>query len=70
MRDYREKTIDGMICDTNNMTPRFGKVTIRMTSDDLGQSLSLTCANILIEIPLEPVNDIIKVVDREDGQND
>lgn len=63
-RDYREKTIKGMICDVNSMMPHFGQVTVRMTSDKRGQSLSLACANVMIEISLEPVTDIIKVTER------
>ena len=68
MRDYREKTIVGMIGNirTGDMLSR--EVTVRMTSDKIGQSLSLQCANVLIEIPLEPVKNIIKVSDREDGE--
>lgn len=63
-RDYREKTIEGMIVDLHKPFPRFGKVTVRMTSDKRGQSLSLACGNLMIEIPLEPVADIIKVTER------
>ena len=64
-RDYREKTIDGMIVDMHYLRPcpLFTNVTVRMTSDERGQSLSLTCANIMIEIPLESVADIIKVAE-------
>lgn len=64
-RDYREKTVKGMIFDIHRPFPQVGDVTIRMTSDRIGQSLSLQCANIMIEIPLEPVADIIKVSKKE-----
>ena len=40
-------------------------VTVRMTSDKIGQSLSLQAFNVMIEIPLESVRDIIRVSDRE-----
>lgn len=65
-RDYREKTIKGMIFDIHKPFPQMGQVTVRMTSDKRGQSLSLQCANIMIEIPLEPVNDIIRVPEKGD----
>jgi hypothetical protein len=39
-----------------------------MTSDDVGQSLSLSAYNIQIGIPLEAVRDIIKVVDKENKE--
>ena len=71
MRDYREKDVKGYICDITkpalNMVEPC-KVTIRMTSDDKGQSLSLSAFNIQIGIPLEAVRDIIKVVDKENKQ--
>ena len=65
-RDYREKTIKGMIFDIHKPFPQMGQVTVRMTSDKIGQSLSLQCANIMIEIPLEPVSDIIRVPEKGD----
>lgn len=68
MRDYREKLVNGYITDGKH----FGgiKVRVRMTSDDKGQSLSLTTemnpndTGIQIGIPLESVRDIIKVVEK------
>lgn len=65
-RDYREKTIDGMIADIRQPFPEKAKVTVRMTSDKRGQTLSLSFANIMILIPLEPVADIIKVAESEE----
>lgn len=71
MRDYREKDVNGYICDITktalNMVEPC-KVTIRMTSDDKGQSLSLSAYNIQIGIPLESVRDIIRVVDKENKE--
>lgn len=67
MRDYREKDVKGMIAVWNpRRIPTFthDTVTVRMTSDDKGESLSLQARNILIEIPLEQVRDIIKVTER------
>jgi len=67
MRDYREKLVKGWLTDGNNiaMIP----VRVRMTSDDKGKSLSLTSelgddADLQLGIPLEAVEDIIKVVDK------
>lgn len=68
MRDYREKLVNGWLTDGKH----FGgiPVRVRMTSDDKGQSLSLSTeigdnADLQIGIPLEAVRDIIKVVDKE-----
>ena len=65
-RNYREKTIKGCIFDGSKvlMKPKMCDVTVRMTSDHLGQSLSLQAFNVMIEIPLEAVKDIIKVSDK------
>lgn len=71
MRDYREKDVMGYICDITkeaSIMVEPCKVTIRMTSDDMGQSLSLSAYNIQIGIPLEAVRDIIKVVDKENKE--
>lgn len=65
MRDYREKLVNGWLADGKH----FGgiSVRVRMTSDDKGQSLSLTTEmnpndlGIQIGIPLEAVRDIIQV---------
>ena len=72
MRDYREKLVNGWLTDGNN----FGgiPVRVRMTSDDKGQSLSLTTEmnqkdlGIQIGIPLEAVRDIIRVADKENKE--
>ena len=66
-RDYREKTITGCIFDVKGLPlPRKCNVTVRMTSDRLGQSLSLQARNIMIEIPLESVRDIIQITEGND----
>lgn len=67
-RDYREKTVKGMIADVRTMMPVFVDVTVRMTSDKRGQSLSMSGANVMIEIPLEGVRNIIKVTDGEEQE--
>lgn len=65
MRDYREKDVDGLITDVTECgLPKKCNVTVRMTSDRIGQSLSLSAYNIMIQIPLEQVRDIIKVSER------
>ena len=68
MRDYREKLVNGWLSDGKH----FGgiPVRVRMTSDDKGQSLSLSTeigddADLQIGIPLEAVGDIIRVADKE-----
>lgn len=62
-RDYREKTITGYIFDLSKpiLIPKKCNVGVRMTSDKIGQSLSLQAYNIMIEIPLESVKDIIQI---------
>ena len=61
-RDYREKDVKGMITDGHRFT--MTNVVVRMTSDTRGKSLSLNAGNILIEIPLEEVEDIIVLAER------
>lgn len=62
-KDYREKTIKGMFYDRGKL--KFNNVTVRMTSDDVGQSLSLQTRDTMIQIPLEDVRDIIRVAEKE-----
>ena len=66
-RDYREKDVKGLIIDGSNLIPLPKKcdVTVRMTSDKVGQTLSLSAFNIMISIPLESVREIIKVSEKE-----
>jgi len=64
MRDYREKLVNGWLSDGNIVGGI--PVRVRMTSDDKGQSLSLSTeigdeADLQIGIPLETVKDIVKV---------
>jgi hypothetical protein len=44
---------------------KLDNVTVRMTSDDVGQSLSLQTNDVMIQIPLEQVADIIKIAEKE-----
>lgn len=66
-RDYREKQVDGMVAIWNaRRIPTFRKmpVTVRMTNDKVGKSLSLQAGNVMIEIPLEQVTEIIMLTER------
>ena len=67
MGDYREKTVAGLIFDATTKPPRLERcnVTVRMTSDEIGQSLSMQAGNVMIEIPLEHVAEIIRVTEKE-----
>ena len=65
MRDYREKTVKGVVFGGGFKLPTACKVTVRMTSDARGQSLSLQAFSLMISIPLESVKDIIKVTEGE-----
>ena len=68
-RDYREKTVKGLIFDVTKPMPKKCDVTVRMTSDRIGQSLSLQAFNVMLEIPLESVTEIIKVSGKEQNDN-
>lgn len=64
-RDYREKKIMGMLTIAEGMQMGMVPVTVRMTSDSKGQTLSLSAyEEIMISIPLESVRDIIQVTRR------
>ena len=66
-RDYREKQVEGMVAIWNaRRIPTFRKmpVTVRMTNDKVGKSLSLQAWNVMIEIPLEQVTEIITLTER------
>lgn len=66
MEDYREKDVMGFIGDMNkSVFPTPCRITVRMTADKRGKTLSVAGANILIGIPLEAVEDIVKVVEKE-----
>lgn len=66
-KDYREKQVEGMVAIWNaRRIPMFREmpVTVRMTSDKVGKSLSLQAGNVMIEIPLEQVTEIITLTER------
>lgn len=68
-RDYREKQVEGMvaICNARRIpTLRKMPVTVRMTNDKVGKSLSLQAGNVMIEIPLEQVTEIITLTERSE----
>ena len=64
MRDYRRKEVKGLLMDAHTMKAYPSMVTVQMISDKIGESLSLGAGQWLISIPLESVNDIIKVVEK------
>lgn len=59
---YIEKTVDGAMLDDLGFGLR--KITVRLTCDDLGNSLGLSDdkRGIMIEIPLEAIADMVRVV--------
>lgn len=63
MRDYREKTVSGFVSNGTQLAPC--PVTVRMTADDYGQTLSLQSPGYQIGIPMEAVADIIKLVSQK-----
>ena len=69
-RDYKEKDVMGFIGDTSkSIFPKPCRITVRMTSDKNGQTLSFAGANILMGIPLEAVKDIFKVVNKAESED-
>lgn len=65
MRDYREKEVMGFIADIfRDKEPRSSNIIIRMTSDKKGKSLSFQASNVIIGIPLEKVEDIIRIAEK------
>lgn len=63
MRDYREKTVNGISYNGHGI-PKPCPVTVRMTKNNIGESLSLAANGHMIMIPLEAVRDIIKITER------
>ena len=67
MNGYKEKDVKGWIVDLAAVDKKevfkSCEVTVRMTNDGIGQSLSLSAFNIQIGIPLEQVREILKVVE-------
>ena len=64
MRDYREKDVNGFLfiqSPEGLPIPAPAAVTVRMTSDEKGKTLSLSAGPVMIGIPLESVTDIIDV---------
>lgn len=58
----RSRTINGMI--SNGVQMAEGPIILRATSDKLGKSVSLSVDGlIMLQIPLEPVSDILDIVE-------
>lgn len=67
MKEYREKDVQGFVNIINPrriITSRKETITVRMTQDKNGASLSLQARNIMFLIPLEEVKDIISISER------
>lgn len=65
-RVRRTKTVPGISAKT--MIPKKANITVQMTCDDIGQSLSLTDGKTMLMIPLEKVRNIIVPVLEEEGR--
>lgn len=61
----KAKTVNGMIFVQEKKGVRMiqGRITVRATRDEFGQSISLTDEKngVMFEIPVEPVSDFIEV---------
>ena len=65
MKDFRMKTVRGFIGDdTKSVIPKPCQVTVRLTADKRGQTLSLQGFNVMIGIPLEEVSEIIRISEK------
>ena len=57
-----ERDVAGLVSIPGNIAPM--KITVRVTSDKLGESLSLAVDDVglMMQIPLESVSDMVRVV--------
>ena len=60
----KSREVNGMIVTPAGI--RFGTVTLRVTKDDVGQSISLADekSGFMLQIPIEPVADLVSVKGR------
>ena len=65
MRDYRRKTVKGIIFNGTDVKLHPCNVVVQMTSDKKGKTLSFGAEEWMISIPLESVTDIIRIVEKE-----
>lgn len=58
------KDVEGILFVMPTMSLSFETITVRVTKDERGESLSLADekVGIMLEIPLEPLHDVLKVV--------
>ena len=58
---YKERKVRGMLSDGQDM--KMADITLRVTVDRVGKSLSLTSEDdsIMLLIPLEPVQDLVRI---------
>lgn len=61
----RTREVDGFCFFNEEKAIKYlkGKVTVRVTKDKAGKSISLQFYNVMIEIPVEPVEDMLDVVE-------
>ena len=55
------KDVEGIVYNTPAEVYHPALITVRFTQDKLGKSLSLAFKNVMIEIPAEQIEDIIKI---------
>ena len=55
------KDVEGIVFHTPVEVYHPALITVRYTQDKLGKSLSLAFKNVMIEIPAEQIEDIIKI---------
>lgn len=58
---YRERDVIGLSINGRTLVGKRVPVTVRITADGVGKTLSLSTGENMILIPLESVSDLIKV---------
>lgn len=55
------KDVQGLSCNMHNMMMHRSNVTVMITSDKLGETMSISDSDKMITIPLESVKDILRL---------
>lgn len=70
-KGYQEKVVEGMLIKEDNgknfLYPQ--PVTVRLTCDGIGQTLSLNAGNTMLLVPLEGLTGMIKATAFKTGVN-
>lgn len=56
-----QKDLQGLSCNMRTMMMHKGNVTVMITSDELGKTMSVSDGNTMITIPLEKISDVVRI---------